>query len=84
MIGTPRLRRALALALVIHNDYRTSPPIRKVAAQIVVCLEREMGITEEQSAVRESASYETVSTLENPQAEEASNESAESRYDCQT
>jgi hypothetical protein len=65
MIGTPRLRRALALALVIHNDYRTSPSIRKLAAQIVVCLEREMGISEDQSAVGESYSNED-SSVENP------------------
>ena len=45
--GTPRVRRALALAIVLQNDYRTPEELRRVVADLVHTLELELGITQD-------------------------------------
>jgi len=45
--GTPRVRRALALAIVLQNDYRTPDELKRVVADLVHTLELELGIQQD-------------------------------------
>jgi hypothetical protein len=45
--GTPRVRRALALAIVLQNDSRTPDELKRVVADLVHTLELELGIQQD-------------------------------------
>jgi len=53
VIGTPRMRRALALAVDLHNDYRTHPELKRIIVQLIQCIERELEIPDEKSIAHE-------------------------------
>lgn len=52
-LGTPKLRRALALALILHNDYRTHSDLKRIIVEQIRLLEAEIKIPPALSSLQE-------------------------------